>query len=300
MLFQLSIPLNFIGSVYRELTQATIDMEALFRLRDLKPKIQDKPTSKDIVWNGGHIKFNNVHFIYPSEQQRQILKGITMEIPAGKTVAIVGSSGSGKSTILRLLYRFYDTDNGSISIDGQDIKDITLKSLRDKIAVVPQETVLFNESIGYNIGYGNLEHATQERIEEVAKLAKLDNLIARLPDGYDTKVGERGLKLSGGEKQRVAIARCFLKNSPIVLLDEATCKIYIYMINFLFILSNYSYSFFIFLLNFIASLDTETEQAVQESLHILGQHRTVIIIAHRLTTVQNADLILVLEQGKFN
>jgi ATP-binding cassette subfamily B protein len=219
-------------------------MEALFCLRDLQPSVQNKPTSKDIVWNGGNIKFNDVYFTYPSEQHRKILQGITMEIPAGKTVAIVGSSGSGKSTILRLLYRFYDTDNGSILIDDQDIKDITLESLRDKIAVVPQETVLFNESIGYNIGYGNLEYATQERIEEVSKLAKLDSLIARLPNGYDTRVGERGLKLSGGEKQRVAIARCFLKNSPIVLLDEATCKNMINFLLYYLILSIYSDYFY--------------------------------------------------------
>lgn len=266
LLFQLSIPLNFIGSVYRELRQSVVDMEAMFRMRQIKSLLPSSSTP--LAWQGGRIDLQDVHFHYPSAPSRAILSGLSMSIQPGQKVAIVGSSGSGKSTIYRLLYRFYDPQQGRIVIDGQDCKEVEVNSLRQKIAVVPQDTVLFNESLLYNIRYGDL-NASEERVKEVLKLAKLDDLVARLPQGLATKVGERGLKLSGGEKQRVAIARCLLKDAPIVILDEAT-----------------------------SALDSETEASIQEALHVLGQHRTLIIIAHRLSTVQDADVIYVVEQGK--
>jgi len=274
-------------------------MEAMFNLNNISGAISDSSNAKAYQHAGGNIEFKDVHFKYNSKTDRPILKGINMTIPAGRTVAIVGSSGSGKSTLLRLLYRFYDFHQGTITIDNQDIKNLKLTTLREKIAIVSQDNALFNETLGYNIAYGtcspsqplcyslisskniftgNIKAASKSPniIMEAAKLAKLDALIQRLPEGLNTRVGERGLKLSGGEKQRVAIARCFLKNCPIILLDEAT-----------------------------SSLDTETEQAVQESIHQLASNskdgnangRTVIIIAHRLSTVQSADKIIVIEDG---
>jgi len=266
MLMQLSIPLNFIGFVYREIRQALTDIEQMFDLLEVDEEVRDKPGARDLVIKDGAIAFHDVEFRY--EENRPILKGISFEVPAGKTVAIVGPSGAGKSTISRLLYRFYDIQKGAITIDGQDIRDVTQKSLRAAIGMVPQDTVLFNDTIAYNIRYGRIM-ASDEEMERAAEMAQIGDFIRALPDGFATMVGERGLKLSGGEKQRVAIARTILKAPPILMLDEAT-----------------------------SALDTATEQEIQSALDLVSRGRTTLVIAHRLSTVVTADEIIVLQQGE--
>jgi ATP-binding cassette, subfamily B, heavy metal transporter len=265
MLMQLQFPLNFIGMIYREIRQALTDIEDMFNLLDVSKEVADAPNAKPLAVANGAIKFDNVHFAYQPE--RQILKGVSFEVPAGKTVAIVGPSGAGKSTLSRLLFRFYDIQSGSITIDGQDIREVTQKSLRSSIGMVPQDTVLFNDTILYNIRYGRVE-ATVEEINDAARKASIHDFVVGLPDGYKSMVGERGLKLSGGEKQRVAIARTILKNPPILILDEAT-----------------------------SALDTATEQDIQNALDDISRNRTTLVIAHRLSTVINADEIIVLANG---
>ena len=266
MLMQLSVPLNFIGFVYREIRQGLTDIEQMFGLLDVEPEVRDAANAKPLAVEQGAIRFDNVNFSY--DPARSILKGVSFEVPAGKTVAIVGPSGAGKSTISRLLYRFYDIQSGSIVIDGQNVRDVTQKSLRAAIGMVPQDTVLFNDTIAYNIRYGRID-ATEEEVDRAADLAQIGDFIRRLPEGFKAMVGERGLKLSGGEKQRVAIARTILKAPPILILDEAT-----------------------------SALDTATEQEIQAALDFVSKGRTTLVIAHRLSTVVSADEIIVLKDGQ--
>ena len=266
MLMQLSIPLNFIGFIYREIRQGLTDIEQMFDLLDVPQEVTDRPGAGPLDVEKGTVRFEDVRFAY--DPNRPILKGISFEVPAGRTVAIVGPSGAGKSTISRLLFRFYDIQHGRITIDGQDIRDVTQASLRARIGMVPQDTVLFNDTIAYNIRYGRTG-ASDEEVHEAARMAQIADFIAMLPDGYQSMVGERGLKLSGGEKQRVAIARTILKAPPILMLDEAT-----------------------------SALDTQTEQEIQAALDVVSRGRTTLVIAHRLSTVIAADEIIVLRQGE--
>ncbi|MDF1619419.1 ABCB family ABC transporter ATP-binding protein/permease [Pseudothioclava nitratireducens] len=265
-MIQITMPLGFLGTVYREIRQALVDMGEMFDLLHQPAEIEDKPGADVLKVQGGAVEFDKVEFAY--DPTRPILKGISLSVPAGQTVALVGPSGSGKSTIGRLMFRFYDVTGGAVRIDGQDLRDVTQDSLHAAIGVVPQDTVLFNDSIRYNIAYGR-DGASEDEIVAAAKAAKIHDFIVSLPEGYDTAVGERGLKLSGGEKQRVGIARTILKNPPILLLDEAT-----------------------------SALDTQTERDIQTSLKAMGEGRTVITIAHRLSTIADADQIVVLEKGE--
>ncbi|RWG10568.1 MAG: ABC transporter ATP-binding protein/permease [Mesorhizobium sp.] len=266
MLMQLSVPLNFIGFIYREIRQGLTDIEHMFDLLDVPQEIVDKPDAGPLKVSAGKVEFRDVHFSYDSN--RKILKGVSFEVPAGKTVAIVGPSGAGKSTISRLLFRFYDVQRGQVLIDGQDIRDVTQESLRAVLGMVPQDTVLFNDTIAYNIRYGRIG-ASEEEVRKAAELAQIGPFIEKLPEGYRSMVGERGLKLSGGEKQRVAIARTILKAPPILMLDEAT-----------------------------SALDTQTEQEIQAALDLVSKGRTTLVIAHRLSTVISADEIIVLKDGQ--
>ena len=266
MMIQLYMPLNLMGMLYREIKQAAIDIETMFGILARPAEIKDAPDAKPLDVTAGAIRFEDVCFAY--EPARPILQGLSFGVPAGRTVAIVGPSGAGKSTISRLLFRFYDVTGGRIAIDGQDIRDVTQKSLRNSIGMVPQDTVLFNDTVRYNIRYGRWD-ATDEQVEEAARLAQIDAFIRATPRGYETEVGERGLKLSGGEKQRVAIARTILKAPPILLLDEAT-----------------------------SALDSHTEKDIQDALDRVSQNRTTLVIAHRLSTIVGADEIIVLDQGR--
>ncbi len=265
-MLQLYLPLNFLGFAYREIRQALVDMEYMFNVLEVNQEVRDKEAAPTLSIYGAEVAFQEVHFAYNAD--RQILRGVSFAVPAGKTTAIVGPSGSGKSTIGRLLFRFYDAAAGRISIDGQEIHEVTQESLREQIGIVPQDTVLFNDTIFYNIAYGR-PGATRQDVEDAAKLARVHDFIVDLPQGYDTRVGERGLKLSGGERQRISIARTILKNPKIMLFDEAT-----------------------------SALDTETESAIQANLEEISTNRTTLIIAHRLSTVVNADEIIVLAEGR--
>jgi ATP-binding cassette subfamily B protein len=255
-----------LGMVYRTIRQGLIDMAAMFNLIDARAEVVDVPNAQPLIVSEGRVKFDNVRFGY--EPERPILKGVSFLVPGGKTLAIVGPSGAGKSTIARLLFRFYDVTGGSISIDGQDIGRVQQRTLRANIGIVPQDTVLFNDTIGYNIAYGRAG-ATQVEVEAAAQGAAIHGFIARLPDGYGAQVGERGLKLSGGEKQRVAIARTLLKDPPVLILDEAT-----------------------------SALDSRTESEIQRTLGDVSERRTTIVIAHRLSTIVDADEIIVLDNGR--
>jgi ABC-type transport system involved in Fe-S cluster assembly fused permease/ATPase subunit len=266
LMLQLFIPLNFMGMVYREIKQSLTDIERMMDVLAESPEVADRPGAVPLVVKGGTIRFEGVRFCY--EPERIILDGLFFEVPAGKMVAIVGPSGAGKSTVSRILLRFYDVAGGRVTIDGQDIRDVTQASLRAAIGVVPQDTVLFNDTVLYNIRYGRPD-ATDEEVREAARMAQIDSFIAKLPEGYRTMVGERGLKLSGGEKQRVAIARTILKGPPILLLDEAT-----------------------------SALDSHTEKEIQDALDQVSRNRTTVVIAHRLSTIVNADTILVLDAGR--
>ena len=266
MMIQLYQPLNFMGMVYREIKQAVIDIEKMFAVLARNPEVEDLPGAKPLIVSTGNVRFDDVRFAY--EPERPILKGLSFEVPAGKTVAIVGPSGAGKSTISRLLFRLYDISSGRILIDGRDIRNVTQSSLRASIGMVPQDTVLFNDTIRYNIRYGRWD-ASDAEVEEAARMAQIDAFIRVSPKGYETEVGERGLKLSGGEKQRVAIARTVLKGPPILLLDEAT-----------------------------SALDSHTEQEIQDALERVSRNRTSLVIAHRLSTIVGADEIIVLDQGR--
>ncbi len=266
MMLQLFMPLNFLGIVYRQLKHALADMDRMFRLLEREPEIEDAPDARPLAVRAGEIRFERVDFAYRAD--RPILHDVDFHIPAGRKVAVVGPSGAGKSTLVRLLFRFYEVDRGRILIDGQDIRAVTQESLRRAIGIVPQDTVLFNDTIYYNILYGRPD-ATREEVEQAARLAHIHDFILSLPQGYETVVGERGLKLSGGEKQRIAIARVLLKDPPIMVFDEAT-----------------------------SSLDSRSEQAILAALREVAMHRTTLVIAHRLSTVVDADEILVMDQGR--